>query len=220
MIRNDFHWMIIWIMVTFFNIFNSDAQELTGPEGGLWLDNNGVYINAHGGGILFQNDTYYWFGEHKTEGKAGNKANIGVHCYSSKNLIDWEDKGIALRMSDDTTSLLVKGCILERPKVIYNESTKKYVMWFHHELKDQGYDAALTGLAVSDQVSGPYEYIHSIRPNAGIWPDNFSDELKNLDIKEDTLERGSPEWKEWVKMEGFSEEILKEVKCLGIWRCL
>lgn len=28
----------------------------------------------HGGGILHDGDTYYWFGEHKTEGTAGNNA--------------------------------------------------------------------------------------------------------------------------------------------------
>lgn len=45
-----------------------------------------VHINAHGGGILRVGDTYYWFGEHKTEGSAGNLAQVGVHCYSSKDL--------------------------------------------------------------------------------------------------------------------------------------
>ena len=54
--------------------------------GELWPDNNGVHINAHGGGILHDGDTYYWFGEHKTEGTAGNNALVGVHCYSSKDL--------------------------------------------------------------------------------------------------------------------------------------
>jgi len=59
--------------------------------GAICPDNNGVHINAHGGGILIYNNTYYWFGEHKTAGEAGNKANVGVHVYSSKNLTDWKD---------------------------------------------------------------------------------------------------------------------------------
>ena len=63
--------------------------------GAIWPDNNGVHINAHGGGILFQNDTYYWFGEHKIEGKKGNSAQVGIHCYSSKDLYNWKDEGIA-----------------------------------------------------------------------------------------------------------------------------
>jgi hypothetical protein len=146
------------------------AQPSRFNPGKLWLDNNGVHINAHGGGILFYNDTYYWFGEHKTEGDAGNRANVGVHVYASKNLTDWKDEGIALAVHEDTTSLLVKGCIIERPKVIYNEKTKTFVMWFHHELKGQGYKAALTGLAISKKITGPYTYKKSVNPHAGIWP--------------------------------------------------
>lgn len=79
----------------------------------------GYILNAHGGGILRIGDTYYWFGEHKTEGSAGNLAQVGVHCYSSKDLYNWKDEGIALSVVlDDTTSHIAKGCVLERPKVI------------------------------------------------------------------------------------------------------
>ncbi len=36
--------------------------------GEIWNDNNGVHINAHGGGVMAHKDTYYWYGEHKIEG--------------------------------------------------------------------------------------------------------------------------------------------------------
>jgi alpha-galactosidase len=36
--------------------------------GELWPDDNGVHINAHGGGVLYHGGTYYWYGEHKIEG--------------------------------------------------------------------------------------------------------------------------------------------------------
>lgn len=142
----------------------------------LWLDDKGNHINAHGGGFLYFNDTYYWFGEHKTSGQEGNTAIFGVHVYSSKDVYNWKDEGIALKMLDDTTSMLQKGCVLERPKVIYNKKTKKFVMWFHHELKSQGYKAALTGVAVADNVTGPYQYINSFRLNPKTWAKNFTPE--------------------------------------------
>ena len=41
--------------------------------GELWLDDKNVHINAHGGGILFENGRYYWFGEHKTAGDGGKR---------------------------------------------------------------------------------------------------------------------------------------------------
>lgn len=140
--------------------------------GEIWPDNNGIHINAHGGGILFYEGKYYWFGEHKIEGKAGNKAMVGVHCYSSKNLLDWKDEGIALKVVEQVGHDIEKGCVLERPKVIYNPGTKKFVMWFHLELKGQGYDAARSGVAIADNVSGPFTFIKSLRPNAGNWPLN------------------------------------------------
>lgn len=102
--------------------------------GEIWPDDQGVHINAHGGGILFHEGTYYWFGQHMIEGGAGNLAHVGVHVYSSKNLYQWKDEGIALRVSDDTRSDIAKGCVLERPKVIYNAKTRQFVMWFHLEL--------------------------------------------------------------------------------------
>lgn len=144
--------------------------------GEVWPDNTGTHINAHGGGILTVGDTYYWFGEHKTEGEEGNTALVGVHCYSSKDLYNWEDKGIALSVVDnDPNHSIAKGCILERPKVIYNKKNNNYVMWFHLEPKGAGYTGALSGIAVSDTPTGPYTFIKAIRPNAGYWPTNVLD---------------------------------------------
>ena len=65
-------------------------------------------------------------------------------------------------------------------------------MWFHHELKGQGYRAAMTGVAVSDNITGPYKYMRSLRPNAGVWPVNFTEEQKNATVNEGDL-KGRPE---------------------------
>lgn len=148
----------------------SDAKYTSFRPDTPWLDNNGVHINAHGGGILDHGGIYYWFGEHKNAGRGGNSARVGVHCYSSQDLYNWKDEGISLAVSEDPASEIVKGCVIERPKVIYNPNTGKFVMWFHLELKGQGYRAARTGVAVSDTATGPYTYLRSFRPNAGVEP--------------------------------------------------
>ena len=154
-------------------LFSQTAQGQSFTPGEIWPDNHQVHINAHGGGILYENGTYYWFGEHKTEGEAGNLANVGVHCYSSDDLYHWKDCGIALSViENDPGHPISKGCILERPKVIYNPLTKKYVMWFHLETKGAGYSGALSGIALSDRVTGPYTFLKAVRPNAGSWPIN------------------------------------------------
>ena len=48
-------------------------------------------------------------------------------------------------------------------------------MWFHLEMKGQSYDAARSGVALSDHITGPYEFVKSFRPNAGFWPLNVKD---------------------------------------------
>jgi beta-galactosidase len=141
------------------------AQSTTGKQttftpGERWYDQNGDLINAHGGGMLYQNDTYYWYGE-----KRGQLASEGINVYSSKDLYNWKAEGMALTKSTDPQSEIAVGGLMERPKVIYNPRTKQYVMWFHLELPGQGYKAARAGVAISDKVTGPFRYVNSFRPN-------------------------------------------------------
>jgi hypothetical protein len=168
-------------------------QKHSFRPGDLWLDDRGAPINAHGGGVLFHESVYYWFGEHKIAGEVGNQAHVGVHAYSSRDLYNWRDEGVVLEVSDDPASLISRGCILERPKVIFNSSTGKFVMWFHLERKGEGYANALSGIAVADKAVGPFQFLRALRPNAGVWPLNVPDsdkhplgqaELMNLEGKE------------------------------------
>jgi hypothetical protein len=130
--------------------------------GEIWRDTDGNRIEAHGGGMFYEDGAYYWFGEHGTPGRT----KVGVMCYSSKDLYNWKKEGVDLPLAHkDPDHDLAIGCALERPKVIHNPRTKKYVMWFHLELKGQGYDSARSGVAVSDEVTGPYTYLGSFRPN-------------------------------------------------------
>ncbi len=176
----------------------SEKQAVIRP-GELWPDSEGVHINAHGGGILFYEGVYYWFGEHKTAGRMGNRAMVGVGCYSSTDLVNWKNEGVVLTVdAEGSGSDIEKGSVIERPKVIFNEKTGKFVMWFHLELKSQGYDAARTALAVSDSPTGPYVFEKSLRPNPKTWPLNFDSSWKEKTITEHALESWSDEWKKEV----------------------
>lgn len=176
------------------------GTAVTFKSGQIWPDTEGKHINAHGGGILYHEGTYYWFGEHKTEGRGGNSTLFGVGCYSSKDLSNWKNQGIVLKVEEqDTTSEIIKGCVIERPKVVYNAKTKKFVMWFHLELKGQGYEAARTGVAVSDTPTGPYKYLKSYRPNPGVWPVNVPVSLKEKQVEASQLKWWTPEWTKEVK---------------------
>lgn len=191
--------LVIFLIMTGISLQGQDQNSLLIKPGEVWPDTEGNHINAHGGGIIRYKGTYYWFGESRLPRSEKDRSKYGVGCYSSKDLVKWKNEGLALRVINDTGSLLVAGCVIERPKVIYNKKTHKFVMWFHHELKGQGYRAAMTGVAVSDNITGPYKYIRSLRPNAGEWPVNFTEEQKNAAVKDGELKSWTDEWKEAVK---------------------
>lgn len=185
-------------------------EKGTIASGKLWPDSEGTHINAHGGGVLYHNGTYYWYGEHKSP--TTSSALVGVMCYSSKNLTDWKNEGAVLKVSEDPESDIVKGCIIERPKVIYNAKTKKFVMWFHLELRGQGYNAARAGVAVSDSPTGPFQFIRSGRVNPNVLPFNMTEEEKsamqalNMD---DYKEWWTPEWYKAIDKGLFIKRDLK-----------
>ena len=158
------------------NVVKDNSINTSFKPGERWYDDKGEIINAHGNGILFANSRYYWFGE-----KRGRSVQEGVNVYSSADLYNWKFEGLALAPDEDTTSDIASGCLMERPKVIYNRKTKKYVMWFHLELRGQGYKAARAAVAISDKPSGPYRFVKSFRPN-----DNMSRDM-NLFVDDDGI---------------------------------
>lgn len=128
----------------------------------IWSDTNGVSINAHGGGILYYRGIYYWYGTHKIEGLSEKTfADGGIHCYASNDLINWSDQGLVLSLvyNDDSHDLAYQ-CNFDRPKVVYNAKTKKFVAFFKLYLKGKGITTGYVGVALSDSPSGPFTYSH------------------------------------------------------------
>jgi hypothetical protein len=140
------------------------AQTLIRP-GKPWPDTNGVHINAHGFCVVDFGGRHYWYGSHKIEGKTEDEKNeAGVRLYVSDDLINWEDKGLVLDVfAPDAHPELREAFILDRPKVIYQESTKTFILYFKlYPPKSKGgksgKDYAWVGVATSSQATGPFEY--------------------------------------------------------------
>jgi hypothetical protein len=55
------------------------------------------------------------------------------------------------------------GAVIERPKVLYNEASGKYVMWMHWE-NGQDYKDARCATASCDTIDGDYVYHGSFNP--------------------------------------------------------
>lgn len=121
-------------------------------------DDRGQHVQAHGGGMIKVGDSYYWFGEDRSQGL--DKTKRYVACYSSKDLAHWTFSNRVLQQSDPGD--LGPGFVLERPKVFYNAKTKKFVMYMH--IDDARYALARVGVAVSDNVDGDYRFLRSFRP--------------------------------------------------------
>ena len=164
------------------------AQQMV--NGQLWPDTEGHHINAHGGNIICHEGTYYWYGEHRPY--RGFTTEKGIAVYSSTDLKEWKNEGIVLSVSNESGCDIERGCIMERPKVVYNKKTKKFVMLFHLELKGRGYEAARVAFAVSDSPTGPFRYLRSTRLHAGKWPFNMS--KKEIEAAQKT---DASQWRKW-----------------------
>ena len=140
----------------------------SGPQkimpGAIWPDDRGEHVQAHGGGVIQVGDTYFWFGEQRAQGLDRSKRYVS--CYSSHDLAHWTFRKNVLEQSDPEN--FGPRWILERPKVFYNATTKKYVMYMHIDGpaagSSSGYQLARVGVATCDTVDGDYQYIRSFRP--------------------------------------------------------
>ena len=74
-------------------------KEKSIASGRVWRDTDGNIINAHGGGILCYEGTYYWFGEHRPA--SGFVTEKGINCYSSVDLLHWKYEGVSLAVSEE-----------------------------------------------------------------------------------------------------------------------
>ncbi|MCQ2431864.1 MAG: family 43 glycosylhydrolase [Clostridia bacterium] len=139
-------------------------------NGTLWLDTDGNPIHAHGGHILQHEGYYYWYGEDRRE-------NIYVSVYRSRDLVSWEFRGHCLTTESKTESYRVRTDLklyqktddgirkvnIERPKVLYNEKTKLFVMWAHYE-NGLDYHDARACIATCETPDGAFTYRGSFNP--------------------------------------------------------
>ncbi len=136
-------------------------------NGTPWLDTNGNPIQAHGGYIIKYGDYFYWYGENR-------QGDNYVSCYRSKDFMNWEFRRNVLTKNSKTEATRVKSDLsltnengrkvnIERPKVLFNEKTKKFVMWAHYE-NGVDYSCAEACVATCDTPDGDFVYHGSFRP--------------------------------------------------------
>ena len=171
------------------------AETETFLPGAQWLDTDGNRIQAHGGQIQRMlvpdggttRECYVWVGENKTDGHFGNP----VAVYVSDDLHRWDFMGDVLcppasretldqdpyfsaiysdcspEEKDEIYSCFNAETVIERPKMLYNSSTGRYVIWFHSddatEKNSYKYDVGMAGIAVCDSPFGPFRFLRRQR---------------------------------------------------------
>ena len=199
-------------------------DSFSGVNGDVWKDTNGKPIQAHGGQVQKLpmpdgTEKWWWVGEDKTTGSHSN----GISAYSSDDLYNWTFEGYVMRSvpsrealdtdpyftalygdlteeEKDYVYLCINktNAIIERPKMIYNEETKKYIIWFHAdgptEESDSSYAAAAAGMAISDTPNGPFTFIRRSR-------------LHQLTDEEYLEDNGVLDWYEEPQNRGFARDM-------------
>lgn len=139
-----------------------------------WYDTDGNIINASDGGIIYFGGKYHWYGMAfrplpMAQGpNGGQMTDIGVVMYESSDLYNWKYEGVILSVSNDPLSELYAPMRFERPKIIYNEKTKQFVLWCHYVKypgnHGRGVGDCDMGLAVCDTVNGKYKWLGFTKP--------------------------------------------------------
>ncbi|MFE1949279.1 RICIN domain-containing protein [Streptomyces sp. NPDC059524] len=132
------------------------AAPVTLTNGTQFTDPSGNPVHAHGGGVIKVGAYYYWFGENRNSDNTFRY----VSAYRSTDLKTWEFRHHVLTEASDPE---LDGANIERPKVIYNSATQRFVMWMHKE-NGSDYGEARAAVAVSDTVDGDYDWRGSFRP--------------------------------------------------------
>ncbi len=134
--------------------------------GKYWLDTDGNPIQAHGGSILYVKGTYYWYGENKT-GITGHASGTyhrcwhhGVNLYASQDLYNWKYCGVIMVDEEDTNSPFYPTNIMDRPHILYNEKTDKFVLWAKCAGAD--FNTSVFGVCIADKITGPFTYLHNV----------------------------------------------------------
>ena len=138
---------------------------LSGPldTGIIFMDTDGVRVNAHGGGIIKVGDTFYMHGQYFPPGTTDNWF-YGFTMYSSKDLATWKNEGIILpQQPSGELGPVRKG---ERPHIIKCPATGEFVLYAHASDITHQKDKEVV-YATSATVNGQYSYKGPLKNASG-----------------------------------------------------
>ncbi|KUJ08643.1 uncharacterized protein LY89DRAFT_724696 [Mollisia scopiformis] len=140
------------------------------PNGQIWYDTSGNPIQAFGGGFLEVDTWYYWVGQVFSSSTGPPYSEALVNMYKSQDLLNWAYVGPVINVytPDVNGTQQLTYCQVQRPKLLYNAATSKYVLWAHWEMT-ASFGPSQLFVATADDVEGPYTLTAKghHRPGAG-----------------------------------------------------
>ena len=140
----------------------------------LIYDTEGSVLNASDGGIIRADGYFHWYGlalrplPFGKNGQGGQVSDTGVVMYRSRDMCTWEFENVILPAGSNNDTFFKAPLRYERPKILHNSVTGKYVLWCHFVAcpGDHGFnDGAAEALAaVCDSVNGTYKAERVFRP--------------------------------------------------------
>lgn len=131
----------------------------------FWKDTSGTPVYSQGGGILKVRDRYFWYGVKYDAAvdyaadptyKKSNARFNAVTAYSSTDLVNWKFEGNVIQ-AGAAGKVFEPQAWLGRLGVVYNKTTRKYVLISQYGSKSMGSGVLF---ATSDSPSGPFVYDH------------------------------------------------------------
>lgn len=153
---------LIGVMCVMVTCLAANAQRYHSIKPGTtWLDTNGKPIHAHSPQIFEKDGVYYWYGENKEHTVEGSNVwTYGIRAYRSTDFYNWEDMGLIIKPDTvNPLSPLHFSQTLDRPHILYNKKTQKWVCWIK-SMDTDGYFVILQ----ADRFEGPYQIVKSLKP--------------------------------------------------------
>lgn len=144
-------------------LHTAHAAGQTIRNGEFWKDSSGTPIYSQGGGILKVGARYYWYGVKYAEAVSYAKAPgaytdkphfVSVTAYSSSDLVNWRFEGDVLTPAG-LGEHVDPNAWLGRMGVVYNKSTRKYVLLTQYSSKATGSGVLF---ATADSPGGPFVF--------------------------------------------------------------
>ncbi|KAH9078669.1 hypothetical protein Ae201684P_019746 [Aphanomyces euteiches] len=98
---------------------------------------------------------------------SGQVVRGGIGACSTMDMKTWRNEGIMLHYANLTDPFGENtnfSMLATRPKVVFNQKSRQFVMWMHVDSKNN--DMGLSGVATADFPNGPFEFQTSFYPSS------------------------------------------------------